>query len=224
MDLKVQECEECCVCVYVHVCVCVCVTYSFSVFYFFLSRPLPCSEATPKFAATTSFFLPFYTPKSLSPLLYANVAAPLPIFSILRHLSFYEPPPSAQPPSLRLPSLWGAYPRHGDRSAITAPSSRLGLCRMYASLYLAPQRRRVLDLTIASDTRTLMKPHISKYSRFRLLLSSEARRRCAATAPVPGITSTDYTIGMNEHRSSRQGWRYLSLFYFSTIDRDFADV
>ena len=83
---------------------------------------------------------------------------------------------------LSLLSFWYPYPPHDASSAITAPSSIFGLCRVYAFLYLAPWRRRVLDLTIASDIQSLTNPYISEYSRFRLLLSREAKRCCAATS------------------------------------------
>ena len=55
-----------------------------------------------------------------------------------------------------------------------------------------------------SDIRALTKPHISEYSFFRLLLNSEDRRRCSATASVLGIPSAEYTIGVKERLLSRQ--------------------
>ena len=67
---------------------------------------------------------------------------------------------------------------------------------MYATLSLEPQRRRVLDLTIASDILALIKPHIYKYSRFSLLLSIKARCCCAAKDSVPVILSVEFTIGV----------------------------
>ena len=120
----------------------------------------------------------------ISPLLYSDIVAPLPLIAVLLHLLSSEPLPSARPPSLQLPSLWGAYPHHDASSAITAPFSRFILCRMYASLSLLPRRKRVLNLTIASDIRALMKPHIPEYYRFSLLLSSKAIRRYANTASI----------------------------------------
>ena len=101
---------------------------------------------------------------------------------------------AARIPILHIPSLWGPYPRHSTSSSINAPSTRSGLWRMYASLPLAPWRRRVSEINIASESRALTKPHISKYFCFRLLLSSEARYYCAATASVPGIPSVEYII------------------------------
>ena len=82
----------------------------------------------------------------------------------------------------------------------------------------------MLDLIIASDILALMKLHISEYSRFKLLLSREARRRCAATTPAPGIMSTDYTIGVKERPLFRKIWRYLSFLSFSAIAKAFTDV
>ena len=82
----------------------------------------------------------------------------------------------------------------------------------------------MLDLTIASDIRALKKPYISKYSHVSLFLIREARHCCAATASVPGIPSVEYTIGVKERLRSRQGWRYLSFFYFSAVARAFADA
>ena len=160
----------------------------------------------------------------ISPLLYYDVATPLLLIVVLIHLLLSEPPPSARTSSLRLHSLWRPYNLHVSNSAITDPSYRFDLCRMYASLYLAPWRRRVLDLTIASETRSLMKPLIYKYLRFRLLLISKARRCCAATASVLVIPSAEYTIGVKEFLRSRQGWRYLSFLSFSAVARAFADV
>ena len=81
-----------------------------------------------------------------------------------------------------------------------------------------------MDLAIASDIRSLTKPHISEYYRFSLLLSSEARRHCAATASVPGIPYAEYTIGVKECLRSRQVWGYLSFFSLFVIARAFADV
>ena len=163
----------------------------------------------------------------MTPLLlpiYADTAAPLLLIAVLLHIPTSEPLPSARPPSLWIPSLWGHYPRHGAISSITDPSSIFCICRMYASLSLVRRRKRVLDLTIASDIRSLTNPHIYKYSCFRLLLSSEARRQCADTASVPGIPYVDYTIGVKEHQLFRQGWSYLSSFSFLDVARAFADV
>ena len=95
---------------------------------------------------------------------------------------------------------------------------------MYASLSLTSRRRRVLDLTIASDIQALTKTHISKYYLFILLLSSENIYWCAAMDSIPGIKSADYTIGMKVHLSSKQGWRYLSFLSFSAVAKAFADV
>ena len=69
---------------------------------------------------------------------------------------------------------------------------------MYAYFYLVTWRIRVLDLTFASDILSITKPHISEYSRFRLLLNSEARRLCAAMASVLVILSAEYTMGVRE--------------------------
>ena len=66
---------------------------------------------------------------------------------------------------------------------------------MYASLYLTLQRIRVLELTIDSDIRALMKLDISKYLRFSLLLGRKSVRCYVATAYVPGIMCVEYTIG-----------------------------
>ena len=131
--------------------VCVCVTYLSSVFnsilvaLFLLLRrllksPLPCT-----------FSFPCYTSMPLSPLLHTDVAAALSLIAVLLHLLFSDTPSSTQPSSLRIPSLWGTYPCYGAISAISAPSSIFGIYWMYASLSLAPWRRRVLDLTIDSD-------------------------------------------------------------------------
>ena len=82
----------------------------------------------------------------------------------------------------------------------------------------------MLDLTITSDILTLTKPHISKYSRFRLLLIRKAIHCCAATASATVIPSVEYTIGVKERLYSKQGWRYLSFFSFSAVARAFVDV
>ena len=81
-----------------------------------------------------------------------------------------------------------------------------------------------MDLTIASDIRTLTKPHISEYSLFRLLLSIKARNFCGTESYVPVILSMEYTIGVKERRHSRQGWRYFYFFSFSAVPRDFTYV
>ena len=52
-----------------------------------------------------------------------------------------------------------------------------------------------MDLIIDSEILALTKPHIYKYSCFRLLLIRKARRRYATTASVPVIPSVEYTIG-----------------------------
>ena len=116
------------------------------------------------------------------------------------------------------------YPFHVAISAITSPYARSGLWIIYTPLYLVPRRRRVLDLTTASDTLALTKQHISEYSRFRLLLKSEAKCRCTVTASVPIIYSTEYTIGVKVRLLSIQVWRYLSFFSFSAVTRAFTDV
>ena len=59
-------------------------------------------------------------------------------------------------------------PRQGTSSAITAPSVRSGRFRMRAPLSRGPQRSRLLDLNIPSDTLAITNPHISKYSQFSL--------------------------------------------------------
>ena len=69
-----------------------------------------------------------------------------------------------------------------------------------------------------------MKPRISKYSLFRILLSSEVKCQCAATASVLLIQYVEYTIGVKECLRSRQVWRYLSFFFFSAVARAFAEV
>ena len=81
----------------------------------------------------------------------------------------------------------------------------------------------MLDLTFASDILDLTNPHIYEYSCFRLLLSSEARRLYAATASVLGIASAKYTIGVKYCLRLRQGWRYFPFFFYSDVDRYFAD-
>ena len=43
-----------------------------------------------------------------------------------------------------------------------------------------------------------MKPRISKYSLFRILLSSEVKCQCAATASVLLIQYVEYTIGVKD--------------------------
>ena len=136
-------------------------------------------------------------------LLYANIPAQLPLIAFLLPLLPYETPQSTRTSSLGLPSLWGTYPRNGSISAITAPFSRFGICRINAYLYLEPQRIRVLYLTINSDIQALTKPHIYKYSCFSLLLSSKARCRCASTASVPVIPPAEYSIRAKEHWKSR---------------------
>ena len=132
-------------------------------------------------------FHPSYTP------IYPRRSFLLPP-SFLSHSPNFRP--AARLSSLCLSSLWGFYILHGAISAITAPSTRSGLWRMYASLYLAPQRRRVLDPTIASDIQASTKPHIHKFSHLSLLLRSEDRRCYASMASIPGITSVEYTIGV----------------------------
>ena len=82
----------------------------------------------------------------------------------------------------------------------------------------------MFDITITSDIRDLMKPHISKYSRFSLLISSEARCFYASMASVPGILSTECTIGVKELLRFKQVWMYLSFFSFSAVARAFVDV
>ena len=69
-----------------------------------------------------------------------------------------------------------------------------------------------------------MKPHIYKYSRIRLLLSSKDRSIYASTASVPGIPSAEYTIGVKECQCSRHCWGYLYFFSFYAVYRDFVDV
>ena len=93
-----------CVCVFVFVCVCE--TYSFSVFnsiqfalFLIPHRPL-------KFLLLHILFLPYYTLMPLSPLLYSNVAAPLPFIAVLLHILLSGPPPFSCPSRLRVPSLW----------------------------------------------------------------------------------------------------------------------
>ena len=54
----------------------------------------------------------------------------------------------------------------------------------------------MLDLNIANDTQDLTKPHIYKYPRLRLLLSSRDIRCCAAMESILVITSAEYTIGV----------------------------
>ena len=170
--------------------VCGCNVFLFR-FLLYLSCPLPSCSVTPEFSATLFSPLPYYTPAHPLPLLYANVAALLLLIAAPLHFLSFEPPPSDWPPILRLPSLWGHYPRHHSSSAITAPFSRLGLYQMNTFLSLAPRWRTVLDLTIASDIQALTKPHISKYSCFSLLLSNKARHHCATTASVLVIPSAE---------------------------------
>ena len=67
----------------------------------------------------------------------------------------------------------------------------------------------MFNLNITSRICALMKPHISEYSRFNLLISSKASGLCAATASVPGIPSVEYTIGVKELLRSRKRCRYL---------------
>ena len=81
-----------------------------------------------------------------------------------------------------------------------------------------------MDLTTASDIRSLTKPQISKYYRFSLLLRSEARRCCAAMASVMGISSVEYIVGVKVLLRSRHVWRYLYYLSFSAIVRAFVDV
>ena len=95
---------------------------------------------------------------------------------------------------------------------------------MYPLLYTGPRSIRVLYLTFTSDIRVLTKPHISKYSHFRLLISINAKRPCAAKAYVPVISSYEYTIGEKERLHFRQGCRYLYFFSFSAVVRAFANV
>ena len=116
------------------------------------------------------------------------------------------------------------YPLHNTSRIFTAPYAISGLWKIYVSLSLVPQRRRVLDLTTASDILDLTKPHIYEYSRFRLLLRIKAKRLCVTTTPIPGMMSVDYTIWVKIRLHSWQGWRYLSLFSFSTVSRSFIGV
>ena len=115
-------------------------------------------------------------------------------------------PSSVRLSSLRIPSLWYLYPLYSASSAIKTPSDISGLWQIYASLSLAPRKRRMLDLTINSDIRAITKPHIYEYSCFSLLLSSEARHCCATMVFVMGIPSVEYTIGVKERLLSRKGW------------------
>ena len=62
---------------------------------------------------------------------------------------------------------------------------------MRAPLLQGLQRRRLLDLTIASDILTCTKPHISEYSYFSLYLNSVANLFCAAKAFAPVIPSAE---------------------------------
>ena len=145
-------------------------------------------------------------------MLYAHSLLP-PIQSILFRLSFTW---THRPLS--------SYPHHGASSAITAPYSISGLWWICTSLYLAPQRRRMLYLMTKSNILDLTKLHIFEYSYFSLLLRSESKRFCATTASVPVIPYVKYTLGVKLHLRSIQGWRYFSFFSFSAVVRALADI
>ena len=82
----------------------------------------------------------------------------------------------------------------------------------------------MLGPTIASDIRVQTKLHIYKYSCFNLLLRNEARHSFAATDSVLRMLYLEYNIGAKTCIRSRQGYRHLSFFYFSTIVRAFTDA
>ena len=97
-----------CVCVCVRVCVCV--TYSFSVFNYILVALFLVLQRPPKSPLLYTFPFTCYTLTPLSPLLYPDVNAPLPLISVLLHILLSEPPRYARPSILWIPSLGGLRP------------------------------------------------------------------------------------------------------------------
>ena len=182
-----------CVCVCVCVCVFVCNGFLF-VFIIYCICPLLCYKSTLEFTATPSFILIYANTTSTSAIRRFIYHAPTCFRPLVYSVVSSTHWPHGCIYSVSLAYIFLILSTVQAVPSLPHPPDQVSV-NIYISLYLALWRRRVLDLTIASVILSLIKPHISEYSHFNLLISSKARRHCAATTSVQGIPSTQYTIG-----------------------------